>query len=109
MATDDTQTTDDQTATEDVKTEEQEDEPVVTTTQDVYEIRGEDLVNKVKEAVQDRKVRKITVLDKDGKELLVIPLAVGAVGVLAAPMLAAVGALAALLTSCTIRIDRTAS
>ena len=51
-------------------------------------------------------MRRITILDKKGKEIIVVPLTVGVVGALLAPPLAAIGAIAALVTECTIRVER---
>ena len=74
--------------------------------QESFEIRGEELIKKVKELIREGNVRRITILDKKGKEILVIPLTIGVVGALLAPPLAAVGAIAALVTECTIRVER---
>ncbi len=74
--------------------------------QESFEIRGEELIKKVKELIREGNVRRITIFDKKGKEILVIPLTVGVVGALLAPPLAAVGAIAALVTECTIKVER---
>ena len=71
-----------------------------------FKINGEELLKKVKELIREGNVRKVTILDKKGKEILVIPLTVGVVGAILAPSLAAVGAVAALLTECTIKVER---
>lgn len=71
-----------------------------------FKLKGEDLVKKVKELIQEGNVRKITIKDKDNKELASFPLTFGVVGVVIAPVVAAIGALAALLTECTISVER---
>lgn len=71
-----------------------------------FKLKGEDLVKKVKELVQEGNVRKITIKDKDNKEIASFPLTLGVVGVVIAPVVAAIGALAALLTECTISVER---
>lgn len=71
-----------------------------------FSINGEQLLKKVKELIAEGNVRKITITDKSGKELMSFPLAVGVVGALFAPVLAAVGALAALVGECTITVER---
>ncbi len=71
-----------------------------------FHVRGEDLVNKVKEIISEGNARRITIKDKDGKELIVLPLSIGVVGAVFAPTLAAVGAIAALLTECTITVEK---
>jgi hypothetical protein len=71
-----------------------------------FSINGEQLLKKVKELIAEGNVRKITIIDKSGKELMSFPLTVGVVGALFAPVLAAVGALAALVGECTITVER---
>ncbi len=71
-----------------------------------FQVSGETLLKKVKELIAEGNVRKITIKDKKGKELVVFPLTVGLVGAVIAPVLAAVGALAALVGECTISVER---
>jgi len=71
-----------------------------------FNINGESLLNKVKELIAEGNVTKITVADKTGKEIASFPLTVGVVGALFLPVLAAVGAIAALVTECTITVER---
>jgi hypothetical protein len=76
------------------------------TTKESFSMHGENLLKKVKELIAEGNVRKITIIDKSGKELMTFPLTIGVVGVLLAPILAAVGALAALVGECTITVER---
>ena len=76
------------------------------TTKESFNINGEDLLNKVKELLREGNIRKITISDKSGKELMSFPLTVGVVGAVFLPVLAAVGAMAALITECTISVER---
>jgi len=71
-----------------------------------YEIRGEDLVKKFKALIKEGNVRRITISDKKGKEFVTFPLTLGVIGAVIAPMLAAVGAIAALVSECTITVER---
>ncbi len=71
------------------------------------QVKGEELLAKVKELVHEGNVRRIIISDSDGKSLVEIPLTIGVVGALIAPVLAAVGAIAALVTECTVTIVRT--
>ena len=71
-----------------------------------FQVNGENLLKKVKELIKEGNVRRITIKDKDGKVLIVLPLTVGVVGAVIAPALAAVGAIAALVTECTIAVER---
>jgi len=75
-------------------------------TKESFSIHGENLLKKVKELIEEGNVRKITITDKSGKELASFPLTVGVVGALILPMLAAIGAIAALITECTITVER---
>ena len=76
------------------------------TTKESFSIHREQLLKKVKELINEGNIRKITILDKSGKELMSFPLTVRVVGALFAPVLAAVGALAALIGECTITVER---
>jgi hypothetical protein len=69
-------------------------------------LSGEDLVATVKNLVHQGDIRRITIENKDGKTLLEIPLTLGVVGALLLPTLAALGALAAIVTECKIVVER---
>ncbi len=71
-----------------------------------FSINGEELLNKVKELIREGNVRKITISDKTGKELMSFPLTIGVVGAVLLPVLAAVGAMAALIGECTISVEK---
>ena len=71
-----------------------------------FAVHGENLVKKVKELIAEGNARKITIKDKEGKDLASFPLTIGVVGTALAPVLAAVGALAALIGECTITVER---
>ena len=76
------------------------------TTKESFSIHGENLLKKVKELIEEGNIRKITIHDKTGKELMSFPLTVGVVGAVFAPVLAAIGAIAALIGECTITVER---
>ncbi len=69
-------------------------------------ISGEDLVSTVKDLVHQGNIRRIAIENKDGKTLLEIPLTLGVVGALLLPTLAALGALAAIVTECRIVVEK---
>lgn len=71
-----------------------------------FSINGEGLLKKVKELIAEGNVTRITIADKAGKEIASFPLTFGLVGVLVMPMFAAIGAIAALVSECTIIIER---
>lgn len=76
------------------------------TSTEEYEVRGDDLLSRVKELVHEGNVRRITIKNDDGKTLIEIPLTVGLVGALLLPVWAAIGAVAALVTNCSITVER---
>lgn len=76
------------------------------TTQEEFKVSGEDLLRKVKELINEGNVRRIIIKSKDGKSLAEFPLTIGIVGAVLAPILAAVGAIAALVSECTIVVER---
>ena len=71
-----------------------------------FKINGDQLLAKVKQLINEGNVRRIIINDKDGKTLIELPVTVGVVGALFALMLAAVGAIAALVTECSIVVKR---
>lgn len=78
------------------------------TTTEEFKINGEDLLAKVKQLINEGNVRRIIIKNKEGKVLIEFPLTIGIVGAVLAPVLAAVGAIAALVTECTIVVEREA-
>ena len=79
---------------------------MASTFKETFNVQGEQLLKKIKELIEEGNVRKVTIHDKAGKEVLSFPLTIGVVGAVFAPVLAAVGALAALIGECTISVER---
>lgn len=75
-------------------------------TKETFRVDGERLVAKVKELIREGNIRRISIKDKNGKTLVEFPLTIGVVGTVLAPTLAAIGALAALITECTLTVER---
>ena len=71
-----------------------------------FNLNGEQLLKKIKDLIAEGNVRKITIQDKTGKEVISFPLTIGVVGAVLAPVLAAVGAIAALIGECSISVER---
>jgi hypothetical protein len=71
-----------------------------------HKVRGDDLVAKVKEIIHQGNVRRIIIKDDDGKTLIEVPLTLGVVGAVLIPVWAAIGAIAALVTKCSIVVER---
>jgi Domain of unknown function (DUF4342) len=76
-----------------------------TTVPDEIRVRGGQLVEKVNELIAAGNVRKI-IVKHDGHPVVEFPLTVGVIGTLLAPQVAALGAIAALITECTIEVIR---
>ena len=74
--------------------------------QESFSIHGDSLLEKVKELIAAGNASKITVTDKEGKELMTFPVTVGVAGAIIAPVLAAVGAIAAIAGECTITVEK---
>ncbi|MFC2033184.1 DUF4342 domain-containing protein [Chloroflexota bacterium] len=74
-----------------------------------FTVSGSQLVEKVKQLIHEGNIRKVRLLH-EGRTIIEIPLSVGApvvaAGILAAPVLAALGAFAALVTECTIEVEK---
>lgn len=73
---------------------------------DEFQIKGEEVLAKVRELVHEGNVRRIIILNNEGRTVLEVPLTVGVVGALLLPTAAAIGAVAALVTDCTIKVVR---
>jgi hypothetical protein len=70
------------------------------------QVLGRDLVEKVKALLHEGNVRRVIIKDDKGNTFVEIPVTVAAVGVIAAPILAAIGALSALVAKFTIVVER---
>lgn len=71
-----------------------------------FRVDGEELLRKVKNLINEGNIRRVIIKDKDGKVVFEIPLTFGVVGALIAPQLAAIGAIAALLTEATVVVEK---
>jgi hypothetical protein len=71
-----------------------------------FKIKGEELVEKVKQLIHEGNVRRLIIKDEDGRVYLEIPVTFGVIGALFAPMLAAVGAVAAMVANLKIEVVR---
>lgn len=71
-----------------------------------FRVNGEELLGKVKNLVNEGNIRRIIIKDKEGKVIFEIPLTFGILGALIAPQLAAIGAIAALVTEATVVVEK---
>jgi len=74
-----------------------------------FTMSGDEVVHKVKQLIHEGNIRRVRVIH-EGKTVLEVPLSIGApaaaIGIMAAPVLAALGAFAALVTECTIEVEK---
>jgi hypothetical protein len=71
-----------------------------------FQVTGEKLIGKVKELIHEGNIRRIIIKNEEGKVLIEVPLTLGVIGAVLAPVLAAVGAIGALVMNCTIVVEK---
>jgi repressor of nif and glnA expression len=74
--------------------------------QEEFKVSGNDILKKIKQIIQAGNARRIIIKNESSETIMEIPLTFALVGTVLAPILAAVGAMAALLTKCTIIVER---
>lgn len=74
--------------------------------QESFKVSGEDILAKVKEIIKEGNARRIIIKNDKDETIMEFPLTIGAIGVVLAPIFAAVGAIAALVTDCTIIVEK---
>jgi hypothetical protein len=71
-----------------------------------FKVSGDELLSRIKEIVKEGNARKVIIKNEKDETIMEFPLTIGAIGAVLAPMFAAVGAIAALATDCTIVIEK---
>lgn len=71
-----------------------------------FSVSADNLIQRVKELIHEGNVTRIIVKDEKGKILLEMPATVGVIGAILVPWMAALGAIVALVTKCTIVVER---
>lgn len=71
-----------------------------------FKVQGKELVEKVKEIIKEGNARRIIIKNKKGKSLMEIPVTFAVVGTVFAPVFAALGAMAALISECSIIVEK---
>ena len=71
-----------------------------------FKVRSEEIIEKVKELIHEGNVRRLIIKDEDGKVYLEIPVTFWVIGAIFAPVLAAVGAVAAMVANLKIEVIR---
>ena len=71
-----------------------------------FEVNGEELLAKIKDLAHEGNIRRVIIRNEEGRNLIDVPLTFGIVGALLVPQLAAIGAIAALLSHGTILVEK---
>jgi repressor of nif and glnA expression len=71
-----------------------------------FKVTGDEILTKVKEIIKDGNARRIIIKNEKDETIMEFPLTIGAIGVVLAPLFAAIGTLAALATNCTILVEK---
>jgi hypothetical protein len=71
-----------------------------------FKVSGEAVIAKIKELVHEGNIRRIIIKNEEGQTLIEIPLTLGVVGVVLAPVWAAIGAIAALVVKLTLVVEK---
>lgn len=76
------------------------------TRREEHRVKGDRVIAKIKELIHEGNVRHVVIKNEDGRTLIEFPVTVGVAGAVLAPVWAAIGAMAAILTSCSIEVER---
>ena len=71
-----------------------------------FKVKGEELLGKARELIHEGNIRRVLIINDEGRTLIEIPLTVGVIGAVLLPVWAAIGAIAAVVTDCTIRVEK---
>ena len=71
-----------------------------------HRVTGEKLIGKIKEILHEGNVRHIVIKNEDGRTLIEFPVTIGVAGAVLLPVWAAVGAIAAVVTNCSIEVEK---
>jgi nitrogen-specific signal transduction histidine kinase len=71
-----------------------------------FKVTGDEIISKVKEIIREGNARKIIIRNDKDESIMEFSLTIGAIGAVLAPVFAAVGAIAALATDCTIIVEK---
>ena len=71
-----------------------------------FKVKGEELLAKARDLIHEGNIRRVTIINDEGRTLIEIPLTVGVLGAVLLPVWAAIGAIAAVVTDCTIRVEK---
>jgi len=74
--------------------------------QESFKVSGDEILTKIKEIIKEGNARRIIIKNEKDETIMEFPLTVGAIGIVLAPIFAAVGTLTALATKCTIIVEK---
>jgi Domain of unknown function (DUF4342) len=74
--------------------------------QESFKVSGDEILSKIKEIIREGNARKVIIKNEKDEIIMEFPLTIGAIGVVLAPLFAAVGTIAALATDCTIVVEK---
>lgn len=77
--------------------------------QESFKVSGDEILSKIKEIIKEGNARRIIIKNEKDEIIMEFPLTVGAIGIVLAPIFAAVGTLTALATKCTIIVEKKVS
>jgi len=83
------------------------DEKQSKSTNEEFKVSGQQLMEKIQELIHEGNIRRVVIKNKEGNTIMELPVTLGAIGAVFAPILAAVGALAALAAEYTIVVEKT--
>lgn len=83
------------------------DEKQSKSTYEEFKVSGQQLMEKIQELIHEGNIRRVVIKNKEGNTIMELPVTLGAIGAVFAPILAAVGALAALAAEFTIVVEKT--
>jgi hypothetical protein len=72
-----------------------------------FKVKGKELLNKIEDLIKEGNIRRIIIKDNEGKTFIEIPLSFGVIGVLAAPIVVVLGALAGVVANFTVEVIKT--
>lgn len=71
-----------------------------------FKVKSKELLKKIEDLINEGNIRRIIIKDSEGKVFIEVPLTIGVIGTIAAPVMAAIGALAGLVSSFSIEVIR---
>jgi len=71
-----------------------------------FKVKSSDLLKKVQDVIKEGNARRIIIKNEKDEVIVEFPLTIGAIGIILAPLFAAIGAIAAIATNCTLVVEK---